>query len=177
LPSASQRALGKVYFAERQIAGTRQSVFLNLKKSLPSARSRALRKDIEVNIPRLRSGHFFTRHRRVHCSPPSPSPTPRPRRHPTVSLATTAISQATTTVSIVAPPPSPPPRAPPPTCHREPHSRASHPPKSGHDHHRRRRSIPGQGIWYNACILLVLTCTMLVFCILSLLALIILNSA
>jgi hypothetical protein len=158
----------KDVFAECRIQDTRQSIFFNLKKSLPSARSRTLGKDIEVNMSSPRSGHFSYRcralallfpaaHGHRRCRPLSLPPSPRPP--PPV------------------PPPSPrPPPSSPPPCPRhlplhEPRRLASRPLKSSHGHHRRPGSIPGQGIWYNACILLVFTCTMLVFCIFSLLVL------
>jgi hypothetical protein len=114
LPSACRAALDKAFlktlslvFAECQIKGTRQSIFLILKKSLPSARSRALDKDVNYTDrqPLLLVPSPFTFppwHRRPSLpvlarAPPTPSataptrsagrwPPPCVRRHSAASL-------------------------------------------------------------------------------------------
>jgi hypothetical protein len=89
LPSVKWGALGKgflktlkTFFVECLLMGTRQSIFLNLKKSLPSARSRAFGKDvILITRSALRPFVFLpVRRRLLDASPPPRSP-PHACRH------------------------------------------------------------------------------------------------
>jgi hypothetical protein len=77
LPSACLWTLGKDHFAECQIRGTRQSnFFLIFKKSLPSARSRALGKEVKQQplllLHSLSLAHFsLTATPERHCQHPA----------------------------------------------------------------------------------------------------------
>jgi hypothetical protein len=172
----------KTVFVECLSVGTRQrrlcrvpdcrhstKYIFKLKKSLSSARSRALGKDDELNnsVHMLRPFLFLHRRRLprlspavvAHATPCHPGhhrrlPCRRRPRHDALPLATTVVSPA-------APPTSPPPRAPSPRV--LPSEARPQPPPLPMLVPKTRYFLQclyfASFYLYNACILLVFTCT------------------